>query len=688
MKQRGFTIMELIIAIAITGAVAAIGIPAFSGIQNNTDIKSDKAIGAQIGQAMLIKNLEDGNKKEFLNQQIKYEEIPNMDVYIDTGYKPSVMKDGYYIVSRVSVDSKPILMVGITKEEQLIDVESLYNGKRPGWVWSEAGEIEKFIKDNSGKIKYEHEEIDPSVKYTITANSTVDGGIIPSGINEVISGQSKVFTSINRIDKEGSAYMFLHWVIDGVVTEDVDLDEIYTFDSVNSNHTIEAVYVEESKYKLTVELDNILEMQTDVLPGDQIKVGSNAKSYIVSNIPNQTTGTFTFDMPENEVTIRGIYNINVEECSHNYNNVEIIQHLSCENVEITRYTCDLCGCSYDETTNKDLLEHDYYEESRNNITCVDGGYIYYYCSNCGLEKKEYVSATGHNYTSEIIQERTCKVAEITKYTCTSCGDSYNATTQSKMNHSYKVESRTEPTCEENGIQISKCIYCGFAEYRDLFATGHNYVGTTTEPTCAAVGIKTYTCSRCSASYTEEIEKLPHNWKQWDNSMHECQECETQGDCYGDIHNCEVCGGKISEHDWVETGSTHTCANPSCPAWEYHNYVKNASEDIYQCTGCWAISTYGTCSSCGYEYTSCPMCDTLVCPQCDYEYYPYCSASCKQKTECGHWWQDGACAICGYECRHAWEQNRMNLWHRCSICGLEGSCTSDGAGSCSVCYEPY
>lgn len=42
-KKKGFTLIELIIVIAILGILAAIAIPKFSGVQNNSKIKADKA---------------------------------------------------------------------------------------------------------------------------------------------------------------------------------------------------------------------------------------------------------------------------------------------------------------------------------------------------------------------------------------------------------------------------------------------------------------------------------------------------------------------------------------------------------------------------------------------------------------------------------------------------------------------
>mgnify|MGYP003315912943 CR=1 FL=1 len=62
-NKKGFTLMELIIAIAILGAVSLIAVPSMSGIQHRTQIDADKLTGSQIGQAFLIMQSDIGEVK-------------------------------------------------------------------------------------------------------------------------------------------------------------------------------------------------------------------------------------------------------------------------------------------------------------------------------------------------------------------------------------------------------------------------------------------------------------------------------------------------------------------------------------------------------------------------------------------------------------------------------------------------
>ena len=53
-SNKGFTLVELIIVIAILAIIMLIAIPNFSGIQQRMQVRADKASAAQIGKAVRI----------------------------------------------------------------------------------------------------------------------------------------------------------------------------------------------------------------------------------------------------------------------------------------------------------------------------------------------------------------------------------------------------------------------------------------------------------------------------------------------------------------------------------------------------------------------------------------------------------------------------------------------------------
>jgi len=126
-NNKGFTLVELIIVIAILAIIMLIAIPNFSGIQQRMQVRADKATAAQIGKAVRVwftdcttdkalvsgkdnstkaavdanLNVTDSGKyapdgipeKAETVTPIRYEDLMGIEGYISLNQKPVSMKD-------------------------------------------------------------------------------------------------------------------------------------------------------------------------------------------------------------------------------------------------------------------------------------------------------------------------------------------------------------------------------------------------------------------------------------------------------------------------------------------------------------------------------------------------------------------------------------------------------------------
>ena len=200
---------------------------------------------------------------------------------------------------------------------------------------------------------------------------------------------------------------------------------------------------------------------------------------------------------------------------------------------------------------------------------------------CGKDAS-HTQTKACDFTSQVTQNQTAVLPEITTYTCKDCGYSYTAETKPALGHTHKygapvadytsgqafVEGKDythTATCTGEGTcsQPTKTDKCTF-----------NNGVETKAATCTEPGVKTFTCTECGGTYTVAIPATDHNWGDWKH---------VEGTEGADAKHSRVCANDASHTE------TKACDFTS-------QVTQNQTAVLPE------ITTY-TCKDCGYSYTA-------------------------------------------------------------------------------------
>ncbi len=205
-------------------------------------------------------------------------------------------------------------------------------------------------------------------------------------------------------------------------------------------------------------------------------------------------------------------------------------------------------------------------------TCTVAGEKTYTCAVCNGTKTEVVDATGHTYTSEVIQP-TCTENGYTLYTCKNgCGDSYQEGLFPATGHTEEVIPAVAPTCTETGLtEGKKCSVCGVTTVaqEEVAALGHDHSvvveGTYLAPTCTVDGKEAdMKCSRCDVVETGATIPATGHTIVVDAAV--APTCTTTGLTAGE--HCSVCDYKVEQTVVDALGHTEEvipAVAPTCTA---------------------------------------------------------------------------------------------------------------------------
>lgn len=239
---------------------------------------------------------------------------------------------------------------------------------------------------------------------------------------------------------------------------------------------------------------------------------------------------------------------------------------SCESDGYTTYTCTICGSNY--TDRISATGHDYGKEIVENATCTAQGHIYKKCSTCGKTMETgTIAATGHSYGSwSTVKAATCTEAGEETRKCTSCGSTESRAVAAKGHTESNIVTTKEATCTEEGTYTYTCSVCNaVVEGNKIAALGHKFgEPVVVDSTCSKEGNKKYTCERdnCGYTYEEVIAKKDHTESAWiydDPDIDKTATCTEAGrkhtectECHAVIQTAEIPATGHNFSTWTET----------------------------------------------------------------------------------------------------------------------------------------
>ena len=199
---------------------------------------------------------------------------------------------------------------------------------------------------------------------------------------------------------------------------------------------------------------------------------------------------------------------------------------------------------------------------------------------CGKDAS-HTQTKACDFTSQVTQNQTSDLPEITTYTCKDCGYSYTKETKPALGHTHNygapVADYTSGQAFVEGKDYTHTATCtgeGTCSQPTKTDKCHFDNGVETKAaTCTEPGVKTFTCTDCGGTYTVAIPATDHNWGEWKH---------VEGTEGADAQHSRVCANDASHKE------TKACDFTA-------KVTQEATLDQPE------ITTY-TCKDCGYFYT--------------------------------------------------------------------------------------
>ena len=289
---------------------------------------------------------------------------------------------------------------------------------------------------------------------------------------------------------------------------------------------------------------------------------------------------------------------------------EDFRNIGLQQSDGTVYVTAYNSTNFDENTKANYTDTYNYCNHTNKVTlektvgpdCKTAGDLKEICADCrAMFKTPGGGDKGdHNYQATGTTAATCTAQGYTTYTCTACGDSYNADYTAMLPHDWEWVTDTPATCGTAGSKHEKCKTCTATQSLNTVipATGsHSYTAQIVKAealksaaTCTAPATYYYSCATCgkvenNAGHTfTSGSPAAHTFTAQTvkaDALKAAASCTAAAVYYYSCVNC----GKVEKND------SHTFMSGS------------ATEHVWE----WVIDKNATCVAAGSKHEKCKTC---------------------------------------------------------------------------------
>ena len=551
-ENEGFTIVELIIVIAVISILSSLLIPVFSGLIEKSKVSKDKQLIHSLNIALIT------NEAISTNTQ----KLSMHEILTEIEQETNINKNNIYASS-----SGDILYDSINNRFLLTD-------KNNNVIYHDNNKSVPNINNNSHsywKI-YDgvNEKLETEPKFSIYWNSEKPFSLTEISVG-LDMGSNEKETEIKYINNDNTIKEIIirtntgSLEIDGYVDSNGNGDTIYHYGTANEINIINVgnASYHEYGYSLTTTVHNghyiaeagsktiILNILSTTQTSAIVKSDSQvlfAKNESNMVIMNKSNSEITNILSESEQ----------DNCLHNFEIIENFNNKICKNCgkvidsdhehifneyekvdnQIHKRTCSICN-TIETSSHTEMVI------AGTSATCTSTGLTdKVVCSDCNyvITEAETIDMLDHSFGDYISID---KVKH--KLICGYCGHTETS------NHTEKVIAGTSATCTSTGLTDKVvCSDCNYviteAETIDMLDHSFGDYIIEKDSTCSELGLQFRSCEMCEDKIYEYIMLKPHDY-------------------YLDSTSCVDCGyakpNKSHKHNWIcmeedITTNTRTC----------------------------------------------------------------------------------------------------------------------------------